>query len=299
VRSGHTLGLLRTARLLSTARRLRARQLGGCITDGSAGGNRTMATASSDAGSRGINSVLLLGVLPCVWCLGAASISATWLLVAMLFLVGFCLYGPFSLISSAVSIELAEVPDLPRNAATRARINGLINGAGSLGACLQGVVIGIFGSSVGWTNVFTLLQACCAVSVLTLARGSYDEDRRALLRTVPPSAGSVVELSPRPSSPSLCCTRSWRGTRRRPSPRADSSRPKPSPDPSRSTPDGRAREAVVGRCASGVAACWSWAAWAGCCDASRRLRAQHAACVIIFCIPRSTRLDASRKHLTI
>lgn len=125
-----------------------------------------------------ITGLLLVGAIPCMWCLGAISVSTTWLIVVMLGLVGFCLYGPFSLISSAVSIQLAGVQTLPQNAATRARINGFINGAGSLGACLQGIVIGIFGSSVGWSNVFILLLACCAVSATTLTRGIYTELRR-------------------------------------------------------------------------------------------------------------------------
>lgn len=49
-------------------------------------------------------------------------------------------------------------------------VTGIIDGSGSVGAALQGVIIGLLGKRMGWSNVFFLLMGFCFLSALTLQR---------------------------------------------------------------------------------------------------------------------------------
>ena len=76
----------------------------------------------------------------------------------LLFILGFLLYGPDSLVSATAAIDFGT-----RKGASTA--SGLINGFGSIGAFVGGTIPGFFKDSWGWNGVFTFL----AVSILLAA----------------------------------------------------------------------------------------------------------------------------------
>lgn len=73
----------------------------------------------------------------------------------LLFIIGFLLYGPDSLISGTAALDFGT----KKGASTA---SGLINGLGSIGAIIGGTIPGFFKESWGWDGVFVFL----AVSVL-------------------------------------------------------------------------------------------------------------------------------------
>lgn len=77
------------------------------------------------------------------------------LIAVLLFIIGFLLYGPDSLVSATAAIDFGT----SKGASTA---SGIINGFGSIGAIVGGTIPGFFKESWGWGGVFTFL----AVSVL-------------------------------------------------------------------------------------------------------------------------------------
>lgn len=97
-------------------------------------------------------------------------VPASFTLVAVAYgAVGFFLYGPDMLISGTAAMDFGD-----EDAA--ATVAGFVNGTGSIGAALSGVVIGFVSERFGWSAVFGLLILMvfsCAGVVATLwnARG--------------------------------------------------------------------------------------------------------------------------------
>ncbi|MCH7731517.1 MAG: MFS transporter [Candidatus Marinimicrobia bacterium] len=73
----------------------------------------------------------------------------------LLFIIGFLLYGPDSLVSGTAALDFGT----KKGASTA---SGIINGLGSIGAIVGGTIPGFFKESWGWDGVFEFL----AVSVL-------------------------------------------------------------------------------------------------------------------------------------
>ena len=84
-----------------------------------------------------------------------------WPNVAGMALVGFCLFGPDSLISGVAAQDLGG----PLAAAT---VAGFINGCGSIGAIAQGAVVAGVSNRYGWQAVFQTLMVLAALSSLAL-----------------------------------------------------------------------------------------------------------------------------------
>ena len=76
-------------------------------------------------------------------------------IAGLLFVIGFLLYGPDSLVSATAALDFGT----SKGASTA---SGLINGFGSIGAIAGGTIPGFFKESWGWGGVFTFL----AISVL-------------------------------------------------------------------------------------------------------------------------------------
>ena len=76
-------------------------------------------------------------------------------------LIGFCLFGPDSLISGVAAQDLGG----PLAAAT---VAGFINGCGSIGAIAQGAVVAGVSNRFGWQAVFQTLMLLAAFSSLAL-----------------------------------------------------------------------------------------------------------------------------------
>ncbi|HJN74853.1 MAG TPA: MFS transporter [Myxococcota bacterium] len=78
-------------------------------------------------------------------------------------LCGFMLYGPDMLVSGTAAMDFGSTK-------AASRVAGFVNGVGSIGAALSGVVIGVV-SGHGWTAVFALLVVlvlACTVVTATL-----------------------------------------------------------------------------------------------------------------------------------
>ena len=87
-----------------------------------------------------------------------AEAHSKWIVAGLLFILGFLLYGPDSLVSATAAIDFGT----KKGASTA---SGLINGFGSIGAIVGGTIPGFFKESWGWGGVFTFL----AVSILFAA----------------------------------------------------------------------------------------------------------------------------------
>lgn len=101
-----------------------------------------------------IISMLLLAIL-LFFFNDLASVHSSMVTAVLLFLVGFLIFGPDSLVSATAAIDFGT-----RKGASTA--SGLINGLGSVGAVVGGTIPGFFKDSWGWDGVFIFL----AVSVL-------------------------------------------------------------------------------------------------------------------------------------
>lgn len=87
--------------------------------------------------------------------------------ILMMILVGAFINGPVGLITTAVSQDLGNHPSLMGDQSLKASVVGFVDGFGSLGAALQGVLLGYI-SSESWENVFTFLGVVCLFSALSL-----------------------------------------------------------------------------------------------------------------------------------
>jgi OPA family sugar phosphate sensor protein UhpC-like MFS transporter len=108
-------------------------------------------------------SLLLLGVV-LFFFNGIAELKHKAVIAGLLFIIGFLLYGPDSLISATAAVDFGT----SKGASTAA---GLINGVGSIGAILGGTVPGFFKDSWGWGGVFTFLAVSVVIAgVIMLPR---------------------------------------------------------------------------------------------------------------------------------
>jgi len=84
-----------------------------------------------------------------------AAVESKMVTAGLLFLVGFLIFGPDSLVSATAAVDFGT----SKGASTA---SGMINGMGSIGAVVGVTIPGFFKESWGWEGVFTFL----AVSVL-------------------------------------------------------------------------------------------------------------------------------------
>ncbi|MEN8251531.1 MAG: MFS transporter [Bacteroidota bacterium] len=91
----------------------------------------------------------------------AVVFNSSMVSAGLLFLLGFFLYGPDSLVSGSAAIDFGT-----RKGASTA--SGIINGMGSVGAIIGGTVPGFFKSTWGWNGVFMLLAASIFIAGLLM-----------------------------------------------------------------------------------------------------------------------------------
>ena len=94
-------------------------------------------------------------------------------IIGLNIMVGLFVNGPYALITTAVSADLGTSLGDSKLLAT---VTGIIDGAGSVGACLQGVLIGII-SSYSWDDAFYFLILCCVLSSAMITQLVYRELR--------------------------------------------------------------------------------------------------------------------------
>lgn len=100
---------------------------------------------------------LLLLTLTLAAFMGAMHSGSVMLVVALLFVMGLTLYGPDSMISGAAAIDFG-------TAKAGATAAGFVNGCGSVGAVLGGLLPGYFDS----VTVFIVFAGCALFSALVL-----------------------------------------------------------------------------------------------------------------------------------
>jgi OPA family glycerol-3-phosphate transporter-like MFS transporter 1/2 len=109
--------------------------------------------ASDYSGKRGVVScVMLLLCLPALQLYSSVASVGLAVNIIVMFIVGVLVNGPYTLISSAVAADLGNHPSLKGNPKAMSTVTGIIDGCGSVGAALQGVLIGLVGNRIGWSN---------------------------------------------------------------------------------------------------------------------------------------------------
>lgn len=101
--------------------------------------------------------------------------SSIGLNVLLMVVCGMFVNGPYALITTAVSADLGQHPSLQGDLSLTATVTGIVDGTGSIGASVQGVLIGIVasgcnGNGQSWDAVFYLLMICCACSGVCILR---------------------------------------------------------------------------------------------------------------------------------
>jgi len=86
--------------------------------------------------------------------------------VLVMGLVGFFVAGPDAMLGAASISDTVEAAGYGQE--TMGTASGLVNGAGSTGAVVQGVLTAWIADSFGWGALFTTLAALSAISVVTL-----------------------------------------------------------------------------------------------------------------------------------
>ncbi len=103
----------------------------------------------------------------CLLLLGALLISldhlppTRWVLGTSLFLLGFLAYAPDAMIAGVAVVDFGA----KKGASTA---TGLVNGLGSIGAMIGGVIPGLLQENWGWQRVFTCLAIAAFVAALLL-----------------------------------------------------------------------------------------------------------------------------------
>jgi MFS transporter, OPA family, glycerol-3-phosphate transporter len=87
--------------------------------------------------------------------------ATRWMLGMSLFLLGFLAYAPDAMIAGVAVVDFGA----KKGASTA---TGLVNGMGSLGAMLGGIIPGVLEERWGWQNIFTCLGLAAFVAALLL-----------------------------------------------------------------------------------------------------------------------------------
>ncbi|GFH10165.1 MFS domain-containing protein [Haematococcus lacustris] len=85
-------------------------------------------------------------------------------------LSGFCVNGPYALITTAVSADLGTHESLQGNSKALATVTAIIDGMGSLGAALGPLLTGYISQHGGFDNVFTMLYLSALTAALLILK---------------------------------------------------------------------------------------------------------------------------------
>ncbi|PKA48298.1 Putative glycerol-3-phosphate transporter 5 [Apostasia shenzhenica] len=118
--------------------------------------------------ARAITSVmfLLLSVPALIFYRIYGSISMSFN-ICLMFLSGFFVNGPYSLITTAVAADLGTQDIIKGNSRALATITAIIDGTGSVGAALGPLLTGYI-STRGWNNVFMMLIISNSLAIMCL-----------------------------------------------------------------------------------------------------------------------------------
>jgi sugar phosphate permease len=133
-----------------------------------------IADRSRHLSRQALSALWILLLVPVLWVYARVGFGSAWIDVLVLALVGALLFGPDSLLSGAAAQDAAG----PAAAATA---TGFVNGLGSFGALVQGLVVPSIAARYGWRALFPFLALFAFGAVLALVP--------TLQRAKPPSAG--------------------------------------------------------------------------------------------------------------
>ncbi|KAI6672238.1 hypothetical protein NL676_000144 [Syzygium grande] len=97
---------------------------------------------------------------------GSISLSVN---IALMFIAGIFVNGPFALITTAISADLGTHSSLKGNSRALATVTAIIDGTGSIGAAIGPLLTGYI-STVSWGAVFIMLMAAALIAGLLLTR---------------------------------------------------------------------------------------------------------------------------------
>ncbi|XP_021286822.1 putative glycerol-3-phosphate transporter 1 [Herrania umbratica] len=89
--------------------------------------------------------------------------------IALMFITGMFVNGPYALITTAVSADLGTHSSLKGNSKALATVTAIIDGTGSVGAAIGPLLTGYI-SAKSWSAVFTMLMGAALVAGLLLTR---------------------------------------------------------------------------------------------------------------------------------
>ena len=89
--------------------------------------------------------------------------------IALMFITGMFVNGPYALITTAVSADLGTHSSLQGNSRALATVTAIIDGTGSVGAALGPLLTGYI-STDSWSLVFTMLMGSALIAGLLLTR---------------------------------------------------------------------------------------------------------------------------------
>ncbi|KAG6720974.1 hypothetical protein I3842_03G089300 [Carya illinoinensis] len=89
--------------------------------------------------------------------------------IALMFITGMFVNGPYALITTAVSTDLGTHSSLEGNSRALATVTAIIDGTGSVGAAIGPLLTGYI-SSTSWNEVFTMLMGAALIAGLFLTR---------------------------------------------------------------------------------------------------------------------------------
>lgn len=89
--------------------------------------------------------------------------------IALMFLTGMLVNGPYALITTAVSADLGTHSSLKGNSRALATVTAIIDGTGSVGAAIGPLLTGYI-SAFSWSAVFIMLMGAALIAGLLLTR---------------------------------------------------------------------------------------------------------------------------------
>ncbi|XP_068315649.1 putative glycerol-3-phosphate transporter 1 [Pyrus communis] len=89
--------------------------------------------------------------------------------IALMFITGMFVNGPYALITTAVSADLGTHSSLRGNSRALATVTSIIDGTGSVGAAIGPLLTGYI-SAISWSAVFTMLMGAALIAGLLLTR---------------------------------------------------------------------------------------------------------------------------------
>jgi sugar phosphate permease len=113
----------------------------------------------------------------------------------VLLALGFTITTPYNLITALMSTDLGRHPSLQGNSKACATVTAILDGTGSCGAVLQGVVVSWTSRLFGWSAIFLLLMVFSTFSAACLIQPACKELREKN-RTVPPREVDQLRATP-------------------------------------------------------------------------------------------------------